>query len=54
MRLSLIVRCAESPRRKDVALLPFEELAAHAARVGFRALWMRALGQMKKLLGDRI
>lgn len=42
MKLSLSVRIAEAPRRKDVIALPFDELAAMAAGAGFHALSLRA------------
>ncbi len=42
MRLSLSVRIAESPRRKDVAAIPIEILAARARSAGFAGLSMRA------------
>lgn len=42
MRLSLSVRVAESPASKEVALMPFEELACLASETGFHALCMRA------------
>ena len=42
MKLSLSVRIAESPKRKDVAAIPIEELAPRAAALGFQGLSMRA------------
>jgi sugar phosphate isomerase/epimerase len=42
MKLSLSVRVAESPKRKDVAAMPVEELAPLAAASGFAGLSMRA------------
>jgi len=42
MALSLSVRIAESPRRKDVAAIPIEDLAALAKAAGFAGLSMRA------------
>lgn len=42
MRLSLSVRVAEAPKRKDVAAVPIEDLAPMAAAAGFRALSLRA------------
>jgi sugar phosphate isomerase/epimerase len=42
MALSLSVRIAESPRAKDVAAIPIEELARHAKAAGFAGLSMRA------------
>jgi len=42
MKLSLSVRVAESPKRKDVADVPIEELAPMAKAAGFAALSMRA------------
>jgi len=42
MALSLSVRIAESPRRKDVAAIPIEVLAARAQAAGFTGLSMRA------------
>lgn len=42
MRLSLSVRIAESPRRKDRAELPIEALAPLARAAGFGGLSMRA------------
>ncbi len=42
MQLSLSVRVAESPKRKDVADIPIETLAPLAKAAGFRALSMRA------------
>jgi sugar phosphate isomerase/epimerase len=42
MRLSLSVRVAEPPKRKDIADVPLEELAPMAKAAGFAALSMRA------------
>ena len=42
MRLSLSVRIAESPKRKDVAVVPVETVAALARSAGFAGLSMRA------------
>jgi len=42
MKLSLSVRVAESPKRKDVAAVPIEQLAPLARAAGFAALSMRA------------
>lgn len=42
MRLSLSVRIAESPKRKDVAAVPVETVAALARSAGFAGLSMRA------------
>lgn len=42
MRLSLSVRIAESPRRKDVAAVPVGTVAACAKAAGFDGLSMRA------------
>ena len=42
MKLSLSVRAAESPRRKDVAAVPFDELSGRAASAGFQGLSIRA------------
>lgn len=42
MRLSLSVRVAEAPKRKDVAAVPIEDLAPMAAAAGFGALSLRA------------
>ena len=42
LKPSLSVRCAESPKRKDVSSIPFEQLVAYAAGAGFRALCLRA------------
>lgn len=42
MKLSLSVRIAESPKRKDVAAMPIEELAPLARAAGFAGLSMRA------------
>ena len=42
MKLSLSVRIAESPKRKDVAAVPVEDLAPMARRAGFQGLSMRA------------
>ena len=42
MQLSLSVRVAESPKRKDVAAMPIEELAPLAHGQGFAGLSMRA------------
>lgn len=42
MKLSLSVRIAESPKRKDVAAIPIEALAPRAAALGFQGLSMRA------------
>lgn len=42
MKLSLSVRVAESPKRKDVAAMPIEELAPLAGGSGFAGLSMRA------------
>jgi sugar phosphate isomerase/epimerase len=42
MKLSLSVRIAESPKRKDVAALPIEQLAPLAAAAGFTGMSMRA------------
>ena len=42
MALSLSVRIAESPRAKDVAAIPIDDLAAHAKAAGFAGLSMRA------------
>ena len=42
MKLSLSVRIAEEFSRKDLALMPFEELARLAADIGYDALCMRA------------
>ncbi len=42
MKLSLSVRIAESPKRKDVAAVPIEILAPRAATAGFAGLSMRA------------
>lgn len=42
MKLSLSVRIAESPKRKDVAAVPLEELAPMARDAGFQGLSMRA------------
>ena len=42
MALSLSVRIAESPRRKDVAAVPIEVLAPRAQAAGFAGLSMRA------------
>lgn len=42
MKLSLSVRIAESPKRKDVAAVPIEDLAPLARDAGFQGLSMRA------------
>ncbi len=42
MKLSLSVRVAEEPKRKDVAAMPIEELAPLAKAAGFAGLSMRA------------
>jgi len=42
MKLSLSVRIAESPKRKDVAAVPIEDLAPLALAAGFQGLSMRA------------
>jgi sugar phosphate isomerase/epimerase len=42
MKLSLSVRIAESPKRKDVAAIPIEVLAPRAAALGFDGVSMRA------------
>lgn len=42
MQLSLSVRIAESPKRKDVAAVPVETVAALAQAAGFGGLSMRA------------
>ncbi len=42
MKLSLSVRIAESPKRKDVAAVPIDVLAPRAAALGFDGLSMRA------------
>jgi sugar phosphate isomerase/epimerase len=42
MKLSLSVRIAESPKRKDVAAVPVETVAACAKSAGFDGLSMRA------------
>lgn len=42
MKLSLSVRIAESPKRKDVAAVPIETLATLAKHAGFSGLSMRA------------
>lgn len=42
MKLSLSVRIAESPSRKDLAVVPIEELAPLARAAGFSGLSMRA------------
>ncbi len=42
MKLSLSVRIAESPKRKDVAAVPVETVAASAKAAGFQGLSMRA------------
>ncbi len=42
MKLSLSVRIAEAPGRKDVAAMPIERLAGLARRAGFQGLSMRA------------
>ncbi len=42
MRLSLSVRIAESPKRKDVAAVPVETVATLAKSAGFSGLSMRA------------
>jgi sugar phosphate isomerase/epimerase len=42
MKLSLSVRVAESPKRKDLAMMPIEELAPLASASGFAGLSMRA------------
>lgn len=42
MKLSLSVRIAESPKRKDVAAVPVEIVAAAAKAAGFSGLSMRA------------
>ena len=42
MKLSLSVRIAESPKRKDVAAVPVETVAALAKAAGFAGLSMRA------------
>lgn len=42
MKLSLSVRVAEPPKRKDVTALPFEKLAAEAKASGYAGLSMRA------------
>jgi len=42
MKLSLSVRIAESPKRKDVAAVPIDVLAPRAAVLGFDGLSMRA------------
>jgi sugar phosphate isomerase/epimerase len=42
MKLSLSVRIAESPRRKDIAAVPIETVAASANAAGFSGLSMRA------------
>lgn len=42
MALSLSVRIAESPRRKDVAAIPIDVLATRAKAAGFAGLSMRA------------
>ena len=42
MKLSLSVRVAESPKRKDITDIPIEHLAPLAKAAGFQALSMRA------------
>ena len=42
MNLSLSVRVAEAPGSKELALMPFDEIAKLAARVGYDGLCMRA------------
>ena len=42
MKLSLSTRIAESPKRKDVAAVPFETLAPLATFAGFKGVSMRA------------
>ena len=42
MKLSLSVRVAEPPKRKDVLALPFDTLAAEAKACGYAGLSMRA------------
>ena len=42
MQLALSVRIAEAPKRKDIAAVPFDELAAWAKAVGFDGLSLRA------------
>ena len=42
MKLSLSVRVAEAPGSKEVALIPFAELARLAAEAGYHAVCMRA------------
>jgi sugar phosphate isomerase/epimerase len=42
MKLSLSVRVAEPPKRKDILALPFDRLAAEAQAAGFAGLSMRA------------
>ncbi len=42
MQLSLSVRIAESPKRKDVAAVPVETVARLAAAAGFDGLSIRA------------
>ncbi|MBM3239683.1 sugar phosphate isomerase/epimerase [Candidatus Poribacteria bacterium] len=42
MRLSLSVRVAEAPGSKEKTLMPFNELAHLAKRIGYHALCMRA------------
>ena len=42
MKLSLSVRVAESPTRKDRTAIPFEELAPLAREIGYEGLCLRA------------
>ena len=42
MKLSLSVRIAESPKRKDIAAVPVETVAHQAKAAGFAGLSMRA------------
>lgn len=42
MKMSLSVRVAESPKRKDIAAMPIEELAPLAKSAGFQGLSIRA------------
>ena len=63
MRLSLSVRVAEAPGSKEKTLMPFDELAKLAKRIGYHALCMRAsqagvqtdqqvIADMRKTLDD--
>ena len=42
MKMSLSVRVAESPKRKDIAAIPVDELAPQAKNAGFQGLSIRA------------